>query len=116
MRLQRSCHEDRVSPGGESCLSTLKLTDISLIRRKRVLLRSNRAKCRNWGYMAAAVADKHWADCKGEAAATLDRFSEAADRAAISFERIMLPIEFVRYRRSIWPYRATLRSLRCRLT
>jgi hypothetical protein len=48
VRLQRSCHGDRVSPRGESCLSTLKLTEISLICRKRVLLRSNRVKCWNW--------------------------------------------------------------------
>lgn len=44
-----------------------------------------------WGYMATAVGEQ-WPDYKEQAAATLDRFSEAADRAAISFERIMLPV------------------------
>jgi nucleotide-binding universal stress UspA family protein len=45
-----------------------------------------------WGYMAAAVGEQ-WPDYKEQAAATLDRFSEAAGRAAISFERIMAPID-----------------------
>ena len=45
-----------------------------------------------WGYMAAAVGEQ-WPDYKEQAAATLDRFSEAADRAAISFERIMAPVD-----------------------
>ena len=45
-----------------------------------------------WGYMAAAVGEQ-WPDYKEQAAATLDRFSEAADRAAISFERIMVPVD-----------------------
>jgi len=46
-----------------------------------------------WGYMAAAVNREQWPDYKEKAAATLDRFSEAADRAAISFERIMVPVD-----------------------
>jgi nucleotide-binding universal stress UspA family protein len=46
------------------------------------------------GYMAVAVAEEQWPDYKGEAAAALDRFSEAAGRAAISFERIVLPADF----------------------
>ena len=45
-----------------------------------------------WGYMAAAVGEQ-WPDYKEQAAATLDGFSEAADRAAISFERIMVPVD-----------------------
>jgi len=45
-----------------------------------------------WGYMAAAVGEQ-WPDYKEQAAATLDRFSEAAGRAAISFERIMAPVD-----------------------
>lgn len=45
-----------------------------------------------WGYMAAAVGEQ-WPDYKEQAAATLDRFSEAADRAAISFERIMASVD-----------------------
>jgi nucleotide-binding universal stress UspA family protein len=44
--------------------------------------------------MAAAVNKEQWPDYKEEAAATLDRFSEAADRAAISFEWMMLPFDF----------------------
>lgn len=46
------------------------------------------------GYMTAAVTEQQWPDYQAEAAATADRFGEAADRAGISFERIILPTDF----------------------
>lgn len=55
------------------------------------------------GYMVAAVGEeRQWPgytekrqrpDYKEEARAALDRFAEAADRAALSFERVMSPVD-----------------------
>lgn len=44
-------------------------------------------------YMGGSLVEKDLPDYRGEANATLDRFSEAAGRAAISSERLMLPAD-----------------------
>jgi len=44
-------------------------------------------------YMGGSLAEKELPDWRGEANATLDRFSEAAVRSAISPERLMLPAD-----------------------
>jgi nucleotide-binding universal stress UspA family protein len=44
-------------------------------------------------YMGGSLVEKELPDFRGEANATLDRFSEAAGRSAISSERLMLPAD-----------------------
>lgn len=44
-------------------------------------------------YMGSGLVEQELLDYRGEANATLDRFSEAADRSAISSERLMFPID-----------------------
>lgn len=44
-------------------------------------------------YMGGSLVEKELPDYRGQANATLDRFSEAAGRSAISSERLMLPAD-----------------------
>lgn len=44
-------------------------------------------------YMGGSLVEKELPDYRGEANATLDRFSEAADRSAVSSERLLLPAD-----------------------